>query len=379
MATRSKPYNFSAGPAILPPVVFERAADAIRDLRSPPHLRDAPRTGLSVLEISHRSPSFGSIVHRAETLCHTVLGVPTTHQVLFLQGGASLQFAMVPLNLGQPDHASCYIDTGIWSKKAIVEAKLQGEVHVVATSTPSGYDRIPPFPAARTYANSSYLHLTTNNTIYGTEYSDIPTVDGDVPLVVDCSSHIGSRPLNLDNVALGYAGAQKNLGPSGVTLVFVRKDLIDRCAHDRVPHILRYATHAKQPSLYNTPNTFGIMVLMFVLEWIEQQGGLTGMAASNGAKATRLYEYLDSSQLFSAYAQPESRSQMNVVWNLDGMASQERTTATARFIQAAENEGFVGLKGHRSLGGCRASMYNAFPAEGVDALVAFMAEYERTA
>lgn len=378
MATSNrKPFNFSAGPAILPPIVFERAADAVREMRRSAHDPDAPGCGLSILEMSHRGGDFDAVINRTTSLCHEVLEIPQTHQVLFLQGGASLQFAMVPQNLGVVGKPACYIDTGVWSKKAIAEAKIAGDVRVVASSAATGYDRIPVMPAASSYADASYLHVTSNNTIYGTEYAEIPAAAGDVPLVVDYSSDIGSGPMPFDRIALAYAGAQKNLGPSGLTLVAIDKNLIERRVDDRVPLISRYATHAGADSMYNTPNTFGVLVLMLVLEWMRDNGGLAGMAERNDRKATPLYEYLDQSQLFTPHAQPGSRSKMNVVWTLGGAPESERDAATKAFLAAATEAGFSGLKGHRSVGGCRASIYNAFPVEGVEALVEFMNTYER--
>ena len=372
-----KPFNFSAGPAILPPIVFERAADAIRELRGSAHDADAPGVGLSILEMSHRSPEFDQVATRAEALCHEVLGIPSSHKVMFLQGGASQQFAMVPMNLGLPGKEACYVDTGVWSKKAIAEAKVIGKTRVAATSQPSQYDHIPEMPAPESYAGASYLHVTSNNTIYGTEFAVLPEVTNGVPLVVDCSSNIGSRPFAFDRASLIYAGAQKNLGPSGVTLVAIRKDLIERRSSDAVPMIFRYETHAGASSLYNTPNTFGVLVLMLVLEWMRDHGGLSGMAERNAKKAGVLYEFLDQSRLFTPYARADSRSRMNVVWTLDAVAPPERDQATAKFLKAAAAAGFSGLKGHRALGGCRASIYNAFPQAGVSALVDFMHSYER--
>ncbi|MEZ4450093.1 MAG: 3-phosphoserine/phosphohydroxythreonine transaminase [Nannocystaceae bacterium] len=367
--------NFSAGPAILPPAVFERAAEAIRELHQGGHDPAAPSVGLSILEISHRSTAYDSITQGAEALCHEVLGIPDTHQVLFLQGGASLQFAMVPLNMRLADRPACYIDTGVWSQKAIAESKVLGETKVVASAAPS-YDHIPALPDPATYEAAAYLHLTTNNTIYGTEWSQIPEIDG-APLVVDCSSDIGGRPFELGRAALGYAGAQKNLGPSGVTLVFVRKDLLERAPVGAVPLYLRYKTHAKEPSLYNTPNTFGVLVLKLMLEWMKGEGGVAAIAARNERKAGKIYEVLDASGLYRAHARSGSRSWMNVTWTLTGAPAGERDALTARFLKEAQAAGFDGLKGHRSVGGVRASIYNAFPEAGVDELVDFMRDFEK--
>lgn len=368
-----RPFNFSAGPAILPPEVLERTAAAVRALDVPGD--DSLESRLSILEISHRSKTYDAIHEEAKALCHEVLGVPQGHAVLFLQGGASSQFAMVPMNLRQADRPAAYIDTGVWSKKAIAESKALGATEVVASSKASGYDHIPAMPAAETYAGASYLHITSNNTIFGTEWEDMPDA-GKTPLVVDFSSNIGARPMALDRVALGYAGAQKNLGPSGVTLVFIRKDLLEREAVGHVPTMLRYATHAEGNSLYNTPNTFGIMVLRNVLSWVKDEGGAAEMGARNRRKADKLYAVLDGSSLFSPHAKPGSRSTMNVTWTLTG---DDAEAQTKRFLAQAQAAGLSGLKGHRSVGGCRASIYNAFPEAGVDALCELMKEFERMA
>ena len=376
-ADRPKLWNFSAGPAILPPEVFERAADAVRELKADGHAPDAKGVGLSILEISHRSKPYEAVTFGAEKLCHEVLGVPETHQVLFLQGGASLQFAMLAMNLREAGKPAAYIDTGVWSQKAIAESQGLGETKVIASSEATNYDRIPAFPDAASYAGASYLHITTNNTIFGTEYAEIPEAQGGVPLVIDFSSHAGARPMALERAAFGYAGAQKNLGPSGVTLVYIRKDLLTRKPAAHVPAILRYATHAKEPSLYNTPNTFGVLVLKLVLEWMRDAGGLAAIGAVNERKAEKLYATLDRSSVFRPHAQPGSRSRMNVTWTANGAPEAEREALTNRFIKEAQAAGFDGLKGHRLVGGFRASIYNAFPEAGVDALCQFIAEFER--
>ena len=371
--------NFSAGPAILPQSVCARAAEAIQELREDGHAVAADGIGLSVLEISHRSPAYEAINDEAERLCHEVLGVPETHQVLFLQGGASLQFVMVPFNLRQEGKVACYVDTGNWSSKAVDESRLLGETRVIASSAESGHDHIPELPAAEAYADASYVHITSNNTVRGTEFVELPVLAGGVPLVVDCSSHIGSRPLAFSRAALGYAGAQKNLGPSGVTLVFIRKDLLARPLAGVVPRYLRYATHAKTPSLYNTPNTFGVLVLKLMLEWLRDQGGVAAMEELNRRKAGALYNVPEDSSLYTPHARPGSRSLMNVTWTLGGAPEDERAAMTKRLLAAADAAGLVNLKGHRTVGGLRASIYNAFPEEGVRELCDFLREFERTA
>lgn len=375
MTRPDRPYNFSAGPAILPGPVLERTAAAIDRLAVD---GDASlESQLSILEISHRSATYAAIHAEAAALCHEVIGIPSTHKVLFLQGGASMQFCMVPMNLRVEGRAACYVDTGTWSTKAIAESQLIGETKTVASSQATGFDRIPALPPSSEYADASYLHITSNNTIYGTEWACLPKVEGDVPLVVDLSSDIASRPMALDTVALGYAGAQKNLGPSGLTVVFVRRDMLERKPVGVVPSLLRYATHAAKDSLLNTPNTFGIMVLRNVLAWIRDEGGVEAVGAVNRRKADKLYAVLDGSSLYRGHAQPDSRSTMNVTWTLgEGQASD---VATKRFLAAAAEAGMSGLKGHRSVGGCRASIYNAFPEAGVDVLCEFMREFERKA
>lgn len=373
----TRPYNLSAGPAILPPEVFARTAAAIEKLG--PDGDPALEAQLSILEISHRSKTFDRVHLAAIELCHEVLQIPRTHKVLFVQGGASTQFAMVPMNLRLPDRPACYVDTGVWAAKAISESKLFGETRTIASSKASNHDHIPAMPGPESYRDASYVHITSNNTIYGTEWERLPELEADVPLVVDLSSNIGSREMGIEHVGLGYAGAQKNLGPSGVTVVFVREDLIGRTGPGPVPTMLRYATHAAENSLYNTPNTFGILVLRNVLEWMRDHGGVAGIGAANERKAAALYGLLDASALYRPHAKTGSRSRMNVTWTLAGKDDAEREALTKRFLASAEQAGFCGLKGHRLVGGCRASIYNAFPEDGVAALVSFMREFERTA
>ena len=380
MAT-SRIFNFSPGPAILPAEVLERAAAAVGELRGNGHADDGQGIGLSLLEISHRSPAFAEIHGAAIELVHEVLGIPASHEVLLLQGGASLQFAMVPLNFATADRTACYVDTGSWSSKAIKESRTLAAVRghetaVVASSAASGHNHVPELPGELP-ANASYLHLTSNNTIFGTELDALPELE--VPIVVDASSNIGSRDFGLARAALGYAGAQKNLGPSGVTLVWIDREWLAREVPEGVPLFLRYRTHADKGGLYNTPNTFGVLVLKLTLEWLREQGGVAAMAARNQGKADELYGCLDASQLFVGHAQPGSRSRMNVTWTLGGAPEAERDALTKRFLSEAEARGLSGIKGHRSVGGCRASIYNAFPPEGVTALREFMVEFERRA
>jgi phosphoserine aminotransferase len=379
----SRIHNFSAGPAILPTSVFERAADAVRELRSNAHADDGVGIGMSLLEISHRSSDYEAIHNSAIKLIHEVLGIPSTCEVLLLQGGASLQFAMIPLNFARKGGVACYVDTGEWSAKAIKEsvtiAETRGhETAVVASSKTSNHDHIPELPSSLPDA-ATYLHVTSNNTIFGTEWEQLPQ-QSMAPLIVDASSNIGSRPMGLERAHFGYAGAQKNLGPSGVTLVWYDREwAAAQPTPAGLPIFLRYKTHADQGSLYNTPNTFGTLVLKLVLEWIRDNGGVEGMAVRNKAKADHIYNFLDASSLFKAKAKPGSRSRMNVVWTLAGAPEAEREALTTRFVKEAEAAGMSGIKGHRSAGGCRASIYNAFPLEGVVALCDFMREFERKA
>lgn len=372
----SRIFNFSAGPAILPPEVLERAAAAVRELEV-----DGRGIGLSLLEISHRSPEYDSVHNAAIELVHEVLGVPRSCDVLLLQGGASLQFAMVPLNFARKGEVACYVDTGSWSSNAIKESKAIAEVRghetaVVASSKQSNYDHIPAMPSTLP-ERTSYVHVTSNNTIYGTEYDQLPSFDA--PVIVDASSNIGSRPMGLERATLGYAGAQKNLGPSGVTLVWFDREWAKQDTPAGVPVFLRYRSHVDKGGMYNTPNTFGALVLKLTLEWVRNNGGVAGMAVRNQQKADLLYALLDESSLFVPHAKPGSRSRMNVTWTLGGAPEDQRDALTKRFVKESEAAGFSGLKGHRSVGGCRASIYNAFPLEGVTALCEFMREFERKA
>ena len=289
----------------------------------------------------------------------------------FVMGAIPDDMSGIFENLREAGKPAAYVDTGVWSQKAIAESQGLGETLTVASSAATNYDRIPAFPDAASYAHASYLHITTNNTIFGTEYAEIPQAEGGVPLVIDFSSHAGSRPMALERAAFGYAGAQKNLGPSGVTLVYIRKDLLAKKPAAHVPVILRYATHAKEPSLYNTPNTFGVLVLKLVLEWMRDAGGLPAIAAVNERKASKLYAALDASQVFRAHAQPGSRSRMNITFRLPSPELEEA------FVKQAKTAGMDGLKGYRTVGGIRASVYNAFPMSGAQHLAEFMAEFAR--
>jgi phosphoserine aminotransferase len=354
-------YNFSAGPAVLPESVIRKAQEALWDLRG---------SGIGVMEHSHRGAEFTAVIDEATATCRELAGIPDDYDVLFLQGGASSQFFMVPMNFLAAGATADYVNTGSWSKKAIKEAKRFGTVHVAGSSEDENFGYIPPAEAIRWSERPAYAHFTSNNTIFGTEWKAEPTPPAGVPLVCDASSDVFSRPVDVSKYGLLYAGAQKNLGPAGVTLVIVRKDLVARGSED-LPTMLQYRTHAEAASLYNTPPTFGIFVMGEVFKWIRDFGGLAEMARHNEAKAALLYDYLDESDFWRATARPDSRSLMNICFRGPSEALE------AAFLAEAKKHGLSGLKGHRSVGGMRASVYNAFPAEGCERLVAVMKDFER--
>jgi phosphoserine aminotransferase len=354
-------YNFSAGPAVLPLEVLEEAQ---RDLVA------LPGVGMSILEISHRSKTFDEIIKGAEADIRKLAGIPDNYHVLFLQGGASLQFSMVPMNVLPAGGKADYIITGSWSKKAMKEAQKVGQVNVAASTESENFARIPADAELKLDPEAAYVHFTSNNTIHGTEWQREPGV-GKVPLISDSSSDIFSKPIDVSKYALIYAGAQKNLAPAGVTLVVIREDMLAR-SPSGMHTMLDYNTHAKEKSLYNTPPAFAIYVMRLVLKWLLANGGLEEMARRNQEKASVLYEALDAGSFYRAHAQPGSRSLMNVTFRLPSEELEKQ------FIAEATRAGFDGLKGHRSVGGCRASIYNAFPKEGVEGLVSFMKEFERT-
>ena len=353
-------FNFSAGPAVLPLPVLEQAQRELVAL---------PGVGMSILEVSHRSRVFEDVLFRAEADIRQLASVPSTYKVLFLQGGASLQFAMVPMNLLAADSTADYLVTGVWASKAAEEAKKIGKVHIAATTKAEQFTRVPRAEEIVLTPGASYVHMTSNNTIYGTEWKDFPDV-GDIPLVNDTSSDMFSRPIDVGRHGLIYAGAQKNMGPAGVTVVLIREDLLARSPAS-LPVMLSYAVHAENGSLYNTPPVFAIYVLGLVMRWLMDQGGLEAVARTNERKAGTLYAEIDRTGFYRGTAQKDSRSMMNVTFRL---ASEE---LEKQFVKDAEKEGLDGLKGHRSVGGIRASIYNAFPEAGVDALAGFMKEFER--
>jgi phosphoserine aminotransferase len=360
MTTIHRIFNFAAGPAVMPLTVLEEIQ---RDLIS------LPGTGMSILEISHRSTTFESILAQAEADIRRLAAVPSTYKVLFLQGGASLQFSMVPMNLLAAGKTADYIDSGSWADKAIKEAKKVGTVNVAATTKDEHYTRVPTQAELKLTPGAAYVHMTSNNTIEGTEYKDLPVV-GDVPLVSDTSSDIFSRPIDLSRHALIYSGAQKNMGPAGLTIVIIREDLLQR-SQKSLPTMLNYAVHAENGSLYNTPPAFAVYALGLVMKWLLAQGGLEAMAKVNVRKAGKLYAEIDRTGFYRGTAHKDCRSLMNVTFRL-GSEDLEK-----RFIKESTAAGLDGLKGHRAVGGIRASIYNAFPEDGVDALVGFMRDFER--
>lgn len=353
-------FNFSAGPAVLPLPVLEEAQ---RDLIA------LPGVGMSILEISHRSKAFDEVIQGAEADLRALAGIPDDYAVLFLQGGASLQFSMVPMNLLPQGGTADYVVTGVWSQKAVKEAKKAGAVNIAATTEADNFTHVPS-PAGLTLTpGAAYVHVTSNNTIYGTQWKTLPDA-GASPLVNDASSDIFSRPIDVAKHGVIYAGAQKNLAPAGLTLVIIRKDLLER-SQPSLPTMLNYKVQAENQSLYNTPPVFAIYVLRLVLKWLRANGGLEAMEKQNDRKAQLLYAEIDRSGFYRGHAKPDSRSTMNVTFRLPSEDLEKQ------FVRESTAAGLDGLKGHRSVGGLRASIYNAFPEEGVAALVEFMREFER--
>lgn len=362
MTSVHRVFNFSAGPAMLPVPVLEEVQ---RDLLA------LPGAGMSILEISHRSKRFEAILEQAEADIRTLAGMPTNYRVLFLQGGASLQFSMVPMNLLTGGATADYVDAGSWGEKAIKEARRVGTVAIAASTKAEHYARLPRQDELKLTPGAAYVHITSNNTIEGTEYHELPEVGG-APLVSDTSSDMFSKPIDVSRHALIYAGAQKNMGPAGVTVVIIRDDMLQRSSKS-LPTMLNYAVHAEHRSLYNTPPASAVYTLGLVMRWLIGQGGLRAVETVNARKADKLYAEIDRTGFYRGTAHVDCRSRMNVTFRL---GSEE---LDKRFIVRAESAGFDGLKGHRSVGGMRASLYNAFPEAGVDALVQFMREFERTA
>ena len=355
----SRVYNFSAGPAVLPEEVLREAADEMLDYRG---------SGMSVMEMSHRSKTYDNIIKEAEKDLRDLMGIPNNYKVLFLQGGASQQFAMIPMNL-MKNRVADYIVTGQWAKKAWQEAKLFGTANKIASSEDKTFSYIPDCSDLPISENADYVYICENNTIYGTKFKTLPNTKGKT-LVADVSSCFLSEPVDVTKYGVIYGGVQKNIGPAGVVIVIIREDLITEEVLPGTPTMLRYKTHADAESLYNTPPAYGIYICGKVFKWIQSMGGLSAMKERNEKKAKLLYDFLDSSELFKGTVEKESRSLMNVPFVT---GSEE---LDAEFVKKAAEAGLVSLKGHRTVGGMRASIYNAMPLAGVEALVKFMKEFE---
>ena len=353
-------FNFSAGPAVLPVPVLEEAQ---RDMLS------LPGVGMSVMEISHRSKTFDEIIAHAESGLRQLLNIPDNYKILFLQGGASLQFSMIPMKFLPADGSADYVITGSWGKKALKEAKKVGSVNVAATMADGGFTRVPSREEMSLSPHATYVHITSNETIEGVQWKREPNV-GDVPLISDASSDILSRAIPVDRYGMIYAGAQKNIGPSGVTVVILRDDLLQRIP-EGLATMLDYRTHVENKSLYNTPNTWGIYIISLVCKWLQEKGGISAMERENEQKARLLYDAIDATDFYRGHADADCRSTMNVTFRLPSEELEKK------FVSETTAQGLDGLKGHRSVGGIRASIYNAFPREGVEALVSFMKDFER--
>lgn len=354
-------YNFAAGPAVMPEEVLKEAQENLMAL---------PGVGMSILEISHRSKTFDKIIGEAKADLKELMGLNDNYNLLFLQGGASLQFSMVPMNLMPPINKADYIVTGSWSKKAVKEAKRVGTVNIAATAEEGNFKRIPKQNELKLDPGAAYVHFTSNNTIFGTEFHYEPET-GNVPLVCDASSDIFSRKISFNKYALIYAGAQKNMGPAGVTFVILRKDMVER-SQDTLHTMLNYKTHVENDSLYNTPTVFGIYLIGLVAKWLKKNGGLDAMYKINKEKADLLYKCIDESGgYYKGHAEKDARSLMNITFNLNSEELEKK------LVDEATKAGFSGLKGHRSVGGLRASIYNAFPKKGVEDLVGFMKDFQK--
>ena len=356
----SRVYNFSAGPAVLPEEVLKEAAEEMLDYNG---------SGMSVMEMSHRSKVFDEIIQTAEADLRDLLKIPDNYKVLFLQGGASQQFAMIPMNL-MKNRVADYIVTGQWSKKAWQEAQKYGTANKIASSEDKTFSYIPDCSDLPISPDADYVYICENNTIYGTKYKTLPNTKGKI-LVSDVSSCFLSEPMDIEKYGIVYGGVQKNVGPAGLVIAIIREDLITEDVLPGTPTMLTYKTHADANSLYNTPNCYGIYICGKVFKWLKKQGGLEAMKERNEKKAKVLYDYLDSSKLFKGTVEPASRSLMNVPF-VTGDKELD-----AKFVKEAEAAGLVNLKGHRTVGGMRASIYNAMPIEGVEALVEFMKKFEK--
>lgn len=359
--TTKRAFNFNAGPSALPLEVLQKAQAELVDFKG---------TGMSIMELSHRSATFEEVHNEAIARFRKLYEIPENYEVLFLQGGASLQFTMIPMNFLAEGQKASYIQTGAWSEKAFKEAKFFGTPVEAASTKENNYKNIPATQDIQIDAEAAYVHLTSNNTIFGTQWKTFPTT-GDIPLIADMSSDILSKKVNISDFAMIYAGAQKNLGPSGVTVVIIRKDLLEK-ANPNIPTMLQYGTHSKNNSLYNTPPTFGIYMLGEVLKWVEAAGGLEAIEKQNEEKAKLIYDAIDNSNgFYYGHATEDSRSLMNITFRVADEALEKK------FLAEAKDAGFVGLNGHRSVGGCRASAYNSVPVEACQALADFMVKFQQ--
>ena len=349
-------YNFNAGPATIPLEVLEEVKEKFMNFG-----------GMSVLEISHRSKEFSEIIENAQASVKKLMNVPDDYDVLFLQGGAAYQFAMIPLNFLKK--SADYVVTGHWSQRALNEAKILGTPRVIYSSEENDFTKVPTVDELNFDETADYAHITSNNTIYGTQFKNFPKTQT-VPLVADMSSDIMSRQVNVSDFSIIYAGAQKNLGPAGVALIIIKKDMLAKCK-ENLPKIMKYSTHAEKKSLFNTPPVFSIYVLNEVLNWLAKQGGVSGISKINEEKAGLIYKAIDESDLYLSKVEKDSRSNMNITMTL------KDESLTEKFIASAKENGFIGLKGHRLVGGIRASVYNAFPLEGAKAFAEFMKDFER--
>jgi len=356
-------HNFNAGPSAIPLAVLKKAQSEFLNFEG---------TGMSIMEMSHRSKEFEAVLARAINGVKSLLNIPDEYAILFLQGGASLQFSMVPMNLATPGKKIDLIQTGVWTQKAHKEAQKQAEVHIAASSEPDKFMRLPALNEIQISPDASYVHMCSNNTIYGTEFNEYPKPPAHIPLIADMSSNILSRPFDIQQFGLVFAGAQKNLGPSGVTLVIIKKELAER-ADKALPAMLQYRTYIAENSLYNTPPTFGIYMLALMVEHLIALGGLKAVEVRNIAKAKTLYDEIDRTGFFKCPVKKEDRSRMNVVYRIKGGDE----NLEKEFVQEAEAAGLAGLKGHRSAGGLRASIYNPVEQASIDALVKFMQDFER--
>ena len=357
----NRAHNFNAGPSALPLSVLQKAQSELLDFGG---------AGMSIMEMSHRGKEYEAVHNQTIALLRELMAIPEDYDVLFLQGGASLQFAMIPLNFLPTGKKAAYVTTGAWSEKALDEAKKLGETYEAASAKAGKFSSIPALSDLRLQADTAYLHLTSNNTIFGTQWREFPE-SGDVPLIADMSSDILSRPVDVSKFSMIYAGAQKNLGPAGVTLVIIKKSFL-ATANPQLPTMLKYGTFAKDNSLYNTPPTFGIYLMGLVLDWVKQQGGLAAVTARNEAKAALIYDAIDASNgFYKGHAVPAARSRMNITFNLPNGELEKK------FLAEAKQAGFVGLAGHRSVGGCRASAYNAVPVEDCQALRDLMLKFQK--